>query len=189
MLERGQYKGVEVPYIINEVYINEHNDGYFFDITNSNKIRKIRSEKEIRVIFDTWNLHKPSTDSYVDISGLFVTCVYRKIIYNCGPLLNICAGVTIPSELLTGPVSHIGKIRGMYYNMDGEDMFLVSYSRTEYDIVLEDQIETLFKDCDNENNCRKHKVRAPKVIKIKLPRKSHKKTIADDDLKVMKEKW
>ena len=96
---------------------------------------------------------------------------------------------TIPSKLLTGSVSHIGKIRGIYCNMDGDDMFLASYSRTEYDIVLEDQIETLFKDCDNENNCRKHKVRAPKVIKIKLPRKSHKKTIADDDLKVMKEKW
>ena len=90
---------------------------------------------------------------------------------------------------MTGPVSHIGNIRGIYCDIDEGDMFFVSCSQNEYDIVLEDQIETLFKDCDNENNCRKHKVRAPKVIKIKLPRKSHKKTIADDDLKVMKEKW
>ena len=65
-------------------------------------------------------------------------------------------------------------------------MFLVSYSRTEYDIVLEDHIEIFFKDCDNENNCGKHEVRAPKVIKRKLPRKAHKKVIDDDDLKVKK---
>ena len=84
---------------------------------------------------------------------------------------------TIPSKLLTGSVSHIGKIRGIYCNMDGEDMFLVSYSRTEYNIVIEDHIEILFKDCDNENNCRKHKVRAPKVIKRKLPERLTKKSL------------
>ena len=111
MLKRGPYKGVEVPYIINDVYINEHDDGYFFNIKNSNDVRKIRSDKEIRVTFDTWNVYKPSADSYVDISGLFATFVYRKIIYNCSLLLNISMSITIPSELLTGSVSHIGKIR------------------------------------------------------------------------------
>ena len=110
------------------------------------------------------------------------------IIYNCRSLIKICASVNIPSELLTGPVTHIGKIRGIYFNKDVGDMFLVSYSKTEYDIVPEDHIEILFKDCDNENNCRKHKVRAPKVIKRKLPRKAHKKVIDDDDLKVKKRK-
>ena len=30
-------------------------------------------------------------------------------------------------------------------------MFVVSYSRNEYDIVPEDQIEILFKDFDHEN--------------------------------------
>ena len=111
MLKRGPYKGVEVPCIINDVYINEHDDGYLFDIKNSNDVRKIRSDKEIRVTFDTWNVYKPSADSYVDISGLFATFVYRKIIYNCSLLLNISMSITIPSESLTGSVSHIGKIR------------------------------------------------------------------------------
>ena len=55
-LKRGTYKGLEVPHVINDVYINEHDDGYFFDITNSNDIRKIKSIKEIRVTFDSWNL-------------------------------------------------------------------------------------------------------------------------------------
>ena len=94
--------------------------------------------------------------------------------------------VTLPSELMTGSVSHIGKIRGIYCDIDEVDMFLVSYSRIEYDIVPEDQIEILFKDCNHKNNYRKHKVRAPKVMKRKLERKFHKRTISDDDLKVMK---
>ena len=45
-LKTGPYKGLEVPYVIDDVYINEHDDGYFFDITNSNGIRKIKSEKK-----------------------------------------------------------------------------------------------------------------------------------------------
>ena len=188
MLKRGPYKGVEVPYIINDVYINEHDDGYFLISRTRMVLGKLDLIKKIRVTFDTWNLYKPNTESCVDISGLFASCVYRKIMYNCSMLLIISVSVTTPNELLTDEVSHIGKIRGIYSNMDGEDMFLVSYSRTEYDIVPEDHIEILFKDCDNENNCRKHKVRAPKVIKRKLPRKSHKKVIDDDDLKVKKRK-
>ena len=56
--------------------------------------------------------------------------------------------VTLPSELIIGPVLYIGKIRGIYCNINEGDMFFVSYSQNEYDIVLEDQIEILFKDCD-----------------------------------------
>ena len=67
-------------------------------------------------------------------------------------------------------------------------MFSVLYSRTEYDIVPEDQIEILFKDCCHEKNYREHKTRASKVMKQKLETKAHKRTIADDDLKVMKRK-
>ena len=44
MFKRGTYKGLKIPYIINDVYINEHNDGYVFDILNSNDIRKIKTE-------------------------------------------------------------------------------------------------------------------------------------------------
>ena len=96
--------------------------------------------------------------------------------------------VTIPSELMTGLVSHMGKIRGIWCDIDGGDMVFVSYSRNEYDIVPEDQIEILFKDCGHEKNCRKHKVRNPKVIKRKLGRNAHKRTFSDDNLKVMKRK-
>ena len=96
--------------------------------------------------------------------------------------------VTIPSEIMTGSVSHIGKIRGISCDIDGGDMFFVSYSQNEYDIVPEDQIEILFKDCDYENNCRKYNVRNLKVIKRKLERKAYKRTFDDDDLKVMKRK-
>ena len=38
MLKRGTYKGHEMSYIINDIYINEHDDEYFFDISNSNDI-------------------------------------------------------------------------------------------------------------------------------------------------------
>ena len=115
-------------------------------------------------------------------------CDCRNIIYNCSLLVNISVNVTLPSELMTGSVSHIGKIREIYCDIDEVDMFLVSYSRIEYDIVPEDQIEILFKDCNHKNNYRKHKVRAPKVMEIKFERKAHKRTIADDGLKIMKRK-
>ena len=39
MLKRGSYKGVEVPYIVNDVYINKDNDGYFYDISNTNELK------------------------------------------------------------------------------------------------------------------------------------------------------
>ena len=180
--------GVEMHYITNDVYINEHNDGYFYDISNTNDLRKISTDEDIRVTFDTWNLYRLSTGSYVDISELFATCVYRKIMYNCRSLINICASVTMPSKLLTGSVTHIGKIRGIYFNKDKRDLFLVTYTKTQYDIVLEDHIEILFKDINDENNCRKHKVRSPKGNKRKLPRTAHKKDIDDDGLKVKKTK-
>ena len=35
MLKRGVQKGLEMPYIINEVYINEHNNGYFYDVSST----------------------------------------------------------------------------------------------------------------------------------------------------------
>ena len=34
-LKRGVQKGLEMPYIINEVYINEHNNGYFYDVSST----------------------------------------------------------------------------------------------------------------------------------------------------------
>ena len=44
MFKRGTYKGLEIPDIINDVYFSEHNDGYVSDISNSNDIRKIKTE-------------------------------------------------------------------------------------------------------------------------------------------------
>ena len=57
ILNKGSYRSVEMPYIINDVYINEDNDGYFYDISNTNELRKISTDKDIRVTFDTWNLY------------------------------------------------------------------------------------------------------------------------------------
>ena len=129
MMKRGSYKGVEMPYIINDVYINEDNDGYFYDISNTNDLRKISTDKDIRVTFDTWNLYQPSTGTYVDISELYAHCDYRKIIYKCRLLISITASVTLPNNLLTGPVFRIGKIRGIYFNEDDGDVFLIVYSK------------------------------------------------------------
>ena len=92
----------------------------------------------------------------------------------------------MPSKLLTGSVTHIGKISGIYFKKDEGDLFLVTYTKAQYDIVPEDHIEILFNDINDENNCRKHEVRSPKGNKRKLPRTAHKKDIDDDGLKVKK---
>ena len=89
---------------------------------------------------------------------------------------------------MTAPVTHIGKLSGIYFNKDEGDLFLVTYTKSQYDIVTEDHIEILFNDINDENNCRKHKVRSPKGTKRKLPSNAHKKGIDDDDLKVKKRK-
>ena len=57
MLKRGSQKGVEIPYLINEVYINEHNNGYYYDVSSTNDLRKIVPDNKIRVTFDHWNLY------------------------------------------------------------------------------------------------------------------------------------
>ena len=119
----------------------------------------------------------------MEISDLYTTCDYRKIIKKYSLLANVSMSVTLPTKSITGPVSHIDKIRVVYYDIDEVDIFFVSYSRNEYDVVPEDQIEILFKDFDHENECRKHKVIASKDMKRKFERKSHKKMITDDGLK------
>ena len=78
MLKRGSKKGVEIPYLINDVYINEHNNGYYYNVSTTNELRKIVPDKNIRVTFDHWNLYRPSTCNYVKISELYPTCIYRK---------------------------------------------------------------------------------------------------------------
>ena len=45
MLDKGSYNNLEYPYDINNVYINEYGDWYYFDISNSSKdIRKLRPD-------------------------------------------------------------------------------------------------------------------------------------------------
>ena len=92
----------------------------------------------------------------------------------------------MPNKLLTGPVTHFGKISGIYFNKDEGDLFLVTYTKSQYEIVPEDHIEILFKDINDENNCRKHKVKYPKVTKRILYRSAHKKDSDDDGLMVKK---
>ena len=126
MLKRGSQKGVEIPYLINEVYINEHNNGYYYDVSSTNDLRKIVPDNKIRVTFDHWNLYRPSTCKYVKISELNPTCIYRKTVYECRSLINVCASVTMPTKVLTGPVTHFGKISGIYFNENEGTLFLVS---------------------------------------------------------------
>ena len=48
MLHKGTFKGLEYPYYINDVYVNELGDGYHIDIPDSLKdIRKNRPDKTI----------------------------------------------------------------------------------------------------------------------------------------------
>ena len=45
MLDKGSYNTLEYPYDINNIYINEYGDWYYFDISNSSKdIRKLRHD-------------------------------------------------------------------------------------------------------------------------------------------------
>ena len=118
MLKRRTYKGLEVPYIINGVYINEHDDRYFLDISNSNCISKIKTETGIPLTFNAWNIYRPCVQSYLEISGLYATCYYQNIIYNSSLLANVSVSVTLPTKLMPGSVSHIGKIRDVYYDID-----------------------------------------------------------------------
>ena len=102
------------------------------------------------------------------------TCIFRKIIYECRSLINVCASVTMPTKLLTGPVTHFGKINGIYFNENEGNLFLVSYNKDQYDLVSEDYLEILFKDHVEENNCRKHKVKFTKLTKQLLLRSTSK---------------
>ena len=150
MLKRGSKKGVEIPYLNNDVYLNENNNGYCYDVSTTNELRKIVPDKNIRVTFDHWNLSRPSTCNYVNIFELYPTCVYRKIIYECRSLINICASVTMPNKLSTCLVTHFGKVSGIYFNENEGDLFLVSYNKEQYDIVPEDYLDILFKDYYDE---------------------------------------
>ena len=89
---------------------------------------------------------------------------------------------------MTGPVTHIGKVSGIYFNKNEGDLFLVSYNKEQYDIVQEDHLDILFNDIYDENDCRKYKVKSPKVNKRILFRSAHKKDSDDDGLKVKKTK-
>ena len=116
------------------------------------------------------------------------TCIFRKIIYECRSLINVCASVALPTKLLTGPVTHLGKIKGIYYNVNEGNLFLVSYNKDQYDLVSEDYLEILFKDNVEENNARKHKVKSRKLIKKVLLRSASKNDSANDGLKAKKTK-
>ena len=94
----------------------------------------------------------------------------------------------MPTKLLTGPVTHFGKISGIYFNENEGNLFLVSYNKDQYDLVSEDYLEILFKDRDDENNCRKHKVKSSKLTKQLLLRSASKKDSDDDGLKAKKTK-
>ena len=94
----------------------------------------------------------------------------------------------MPTKLLTGPVTHFGKINGIYFNENEGNLFLVSYNKDQHDLVSEDYLEILFKDHDEENNCRKHKVKSTKLTKQLLLRSASKNDSGNDGLKAKKTK-
>ena len=185
MLKRGVQKGLEMPYIINEVYINEHKNGYFYDVSSTTGYKRvIVPDSKIRVTFDHWSIFRPSTSRYVLIEEINDTCIYNKIIYVCHSLINVCASVTLPTTLLTGSVTHFGKVKGIYFNKNEGNLYLVSYNNDQYDLVSEDHCEILFKDNVDENNCRKHKVKSTTLSRKAILRSASKPNSNNDGLKV-----
>ena len=94
----------------------------------------------------------------------------------------------MPTKLLTGSVTHFVKVSGIYFNENEGNLFLVSYNKDQYDLVSEDYLDILFKDRNDENNFRKHKVKSPKLTKQLLLRSASKKDSGDDGLKKKKTK-
>ena len=43
----------------------------------------------------------------------------------------------------------------MYKKLDLVDMFYISYTQVEYDVISAKYLEILFEDSDQETNCRK----------------------------------
>ena len=60
----------------------------------------------------------------------------------------------------------------------------MSYNKDQYDLISEDYLEILFKDRDDENNCRKHKLKSTKLSKKLQLRSSSRNVNGNDGLKV-----
>ena len=155
MLDKRSCTNVEYPYYINDVFINEHSDGYYFDISNSSKeIRKFRYGK-IRLTIEYWNVKVPRSNLLMEITELSLTCKVGRVIYNCQDLLNLPVSVTHPSDIFSEPSSDIKKIKAIHKYLDLVDMFYISYTQVEYDVISAKYLEILFEDSDQETNCRK----------------------------------
>ena len=90
-------------------------------------------------------MYRLITYSYLEISGLYATCEYEKNIYDCSLVANVFMSATLQMKLITGSISHIGKIRAVYCDIDKVDMSFVWYSRNEYNIDPENQIKNYLK--------------------------------------------
>ena len=86
---------------------------------------------------------------------LSLTVKIGRIIYDCSKLLNMSISVTCSLNLITISSSHIGKVKSIFKFFKSVGMFYISFLRTQHDIVLTDNLETLFFNCDHENKCRK----------------------------------
>ena len=47
MLKRGPYKGLEVPYIMNDLYINDHDDVYFLISRTQMMLGRLNLKKKL----------------------------------------------------------------------------------------------------------------------------------------------
>ena len=62
MLQKGSFCGLEYLYYNNNVYANENENSYCFDVSNcTNTIRKLILDKRIRLTINSWDINFPRT--------------------------------------------------------------------------------------------------------------------------------
>ena len=79
MLKKGRFNGLYYPYSLNDVYVNENANGYYFDVSNSAKnMMKVISSKRIRLIIYFWDIKVTRTSSFMKITQLLLMVKIEK---------------------------------------------------------------------------------------------------------------
>ena len=76
MLKRGPYMGLEVQYVINDVYINEHDDGYFL----ISRTQMILGKSNLNKKFVLHLILGICIDQVITLILTFQVCLQRMII-------------------------------------------------------------------------------------------------------------
>ena len=112
--------------------------------------------KKIRLTIDCWNEKVPRTNSLMENTELSSICKVGIINYTCHDLLNLTVSVVHPCNILSESSSHIGKIKDIYKHLDLVNIFYISYSQVEYNIISARHFEILFEYSNRKTNYRKH---------------------------------